>query len=109
MLRIATGSAAVIAFASLAIHFGFGQAYTVNPMRPGLAGITSHPNSMAPIMSIALMCSLGLQTRTIIGFIALRFCSIDHRDQPDPGSIHHHRHDDHAGGRPVCTAGLHQL
>lgn len=72
MLRIVTGSVAVIALASLTIHFAFGQAYTVNPMRPGLAGITTHPNNLAAIMSIGLLCSLGLQTKTAKGFILLR-------------------------------------
>ena len=72
MLRIVTGSAAAIALVSLAIHFAFGQAYTLNPMRPGLAGITSRPNNLAPIMSIALICSAGIQINTATGFIALR-------------------------------------
>ncbi len=72
MLHIVTCSVSVIAFASLTIHFAFGQAYTVNPMRPGLAGITTHPNNLAAIMSIGLLCSVGLQTQTIKGLVALR-------------------------------------
>lgn len=72
MLRIVTCSVTAIALASLAIHFAFGQAYTVNPMRPGLAGITTHPNNLAAIMSVGLICSLGLRTKTIKGFATLR-------------------------------------
>ncbi len=72
MLRIVISSVTAIAFASLAIHFAFGQAYTVNPMRPGLAGVTTHPNNLAAIMSVGLICSLGLQTKTIKGCVALR-------------------------------------
>ncbi len=72
MLKIITCSASAIAVISLLIHFAFGQAYTVNPVRPGLAGIASHPNTLAAIMSIALICSLGIHTNTIRGTIALR-------------------------------------
>ena len=72
MLKLITGSVATIALISLLIHFAFGQAYTVNPMRPGLAGTSSHPNTLAPIMSIALICSLGIKADTLIGIVTLR-------------------------------------
>jgi len=71
MLKMITLSAAAIAIISLTIHFAFGQAYTVNPVRPGLAGIASHPNNLAPIMSIALLLSLGIRAFNFQGKILL--------------------------------------
>lgn len=70
MLQLLTTSAAAIALVSLTIHFAFGQAYTVNPMRPGLAGITSHPNTLAPIMSIGFIASLGIHYKHAL----LKYC-----------------------------------
>lgn len=60
MLQIIFGSTSAVAFISLLIHFAFSGAYTVNPVRPGLAGISMHPNTLSPILSIGLILSLGL-------------------------------------------------
>ena len=65
MLVVMVSSTAVIAFVSIAIHFAFGQAYTVNPARPGLAGISIHPNTLAPVLSIGLLLSLGLTYHSV--------------------------------------------
>ena len=72
LLKITVSSVAVIALVSMLIHFGFGQAYTVNPARPGLAGTSTHPNTLAPIVSIALILSLGMVAQSFYGFVALR-------------------------------------
>ena len=60
MLQVILGSTSAVAFISLMIHFAFSGAYTVNPMRPGLAGISMHPNTLSPILSVGLILSLGL-------------------------------------------------
>lgn len=53
-----------VAFVSLALHLALPAPHTVNPARPGLAGISNHPNTFAPFVSIGLILSLGLSTRT---------------------------------------------
>jgi len=56
----------VVAFCSLAavlsilLHLALPAPYTVNPARPGLAGISNHPNTFAPFLSIGLTLSLGI-------------------------------------------------
>jgi O-antigen ligase len=74
MLLTIVGSTSAVAFISLLIHFAFSGAYTVNPARPGLAGITQHPNSLSPMLSIGLILSLGISFHTtslkILGRIA---------------------------------------
>jgi exopolysaccharide production protein ExoQ len=64
MLLTIVGSTSAVAFISLLIHFAFSGAYTVNPARPGLAGITQHPNSLSPMLSIGLILSLGISFYT---------------------------------------------
>ena len=72
MLRIVISSVALVAFLSLFVHFAFGQAYTVNPGRPGLAGTSTHPNNLAPLMSIAFIFSLAVKAKSLLGLISLR-------------------------------------
>ncbi|MEX0326951.1 MAG: O-antigen ligase family protein [Puniceicoccaceae bacterium] len=50
-----------VAAVSLLFHFVLPKDCTVNPGRPGLAGISNHPNTLAPILSIGLLLSLGLK------------------------------------------------
>jgi O-antigen ligase len=82
LLQLIVTSTAFIAFISIAIHFAFGQAYTVNPVRPGLAGISPHPNTLAPILSIGFILSLGLTYQSVrsmlMGRIAQAFLAIGH-------------------------------
>ncbi|MEM0970494.1 MAG: hypothetical protein AAGJ31_14155, partial [Verrucomicrobiota bacterium] len=49
----------IAAILSILLHFGLPKHCTVNPARPGLAGITNHPNSLAPCLSIGLILSYG--------------------------------------------------
>lgn len=60
MLHLIVGSTAAIALISLALYFVFPKEFSVNPARPGLAGISIHPNTLAPFLSIGFLLSLGL-------------------------------------------------
>jgi exopolysaccharide production protein ExoQ len=51
-----------IALVSLVVYTIFPKEYSVNPARPGLAGISVHPNTLAPFLSIGLLLSFGLDT-----------------------------------------------
>ncbi|NEQ67318.1 MAG: O-antigen ligase family protein [Symploca sp. SIO2D2] len=51
-----------VALVSIALHIALPAQHTVNPARPGLAGISNHPNTFAPFASIGLILSLGLRT-----------------------------------------------
>jgi O-antigen ligase len=46
---------------SLLLYLVLPSIHTVNPARPGLAGISTHPNTLAPFLSIGLILSLGLR------------------------------------------------
>jgi O-antigen ligase len=61
MLRTVYGFNVFVAGISILLHFILPESCTVNPARPGLAGISVHPNSLAPFMSIGLLISLGLK------------------------------------------------
>ena len=60
MARIATYVCASIAILSLFFHAVLPEGHTVNPVRPGLAGIANHPNTLAPFVSIGLILSLAI-------------------------------------------------
>lgn len=72
MLRTIVGATAIIAFVSLLMYFGLPKIYSVNPARPGLAGVSVHPNTLAPFLSIGLILSLGITSHTPREWLALR-------------------------------------
>lgn len=72
MLRTIVGATAVIALVSLLMYFGLPKIYSVNPARPGLSGVSVHPNTLAPFLSIGLILSLGITSHTPRGWFALR-------------------------------------
>ena len=51
------------AWVALAAHVVLPKACTTIPIRPGLAGIAGHPNSMGPPMALGIVVSLGMHTR----------------------------------------------
>jgi O-antigen ligase len=61
MLRTVYGFTVAVAGLSILFHFILPENCTVNPARPGLAGIAIHPNTLAPFMSIGFLISLGLK------------------------------------------------
>lgn len=63
------------AWISMILHFVLPKACTVNPARPGLAGISNHPNTLAPFLAIGLIVSLGLTERGKLK-VLLRLCQV---------------------------------
>jgi len=61
MLRTVVSFTTVVAAVSLILHVVLPEACTVNPERPGLAGIAIHPNTLAPVISVGLLLSLGFK------------------------------------------------
>lgn len=51
---------AAAAWMSILWFAAFPAAITTNPGRPGLAGISNHPNTLAPALAIGLVMSLGI-------------------------------------------------
>jgi exopolysaccharide production protein ExoQ len=60
MMRTVVGFTAVVAIISIGLYVALPPAYTVNPARPGLAGISNHPNTLAPFLLVGLLLSLGM-------------------------------------------------
>ena len=52
---------ATAAWVSLAWWLLFAPEITTNPGRPGLAGTSNHPNTLAPALAIGVIMALGLQ------------------------------------------------
>lgn len=65
MLKSVVYFTGLVAIASLLFHVVLPQYCTVNPERPGLAGISDHPNTIAPFFSIGFLLSLGLQSNDL--------------------------------------------
>lgn len=63
MLLTIVSATATIALISLIMYIALPQANSVNPARPGLAGVSVHPNTLAPFLSIGLLLSLGITSR----------------------------------------------
>ncbi|MCH6258089.1 O-antigen ligase family protein [Puniceicoccaceae bacterium K14] len=61
MIRTVVFFCGAVAFLSVVFYFILPSACTVNPGRPGLAGVAIHPNTLAPFLSIGLMLSFGFQ------------------------------------------------
>lgn len=72
MLRVIVGATATIALVSLIMYVALPQAYSVNPARPGLAGVSVHPNTLAPFLSIGLLLSFGLTSQSPREWLCLR-------------------------------------
>ncbi|MBC2603332.1 O-antigen ligase family protein [Puniceicoccus vermicola] len=60
MMRILVYFCTAAALLSLAFYVALPANITVNPARPGLAGISNHPNTLAPFLSIGLLLSFGM-------------------------------------------------
>ena len=76
MVKVIFCSCTVIAVSSLLLHFFFPEPYSVHPIRPGLSGISGHPNELAPFASIGLILSLCIPSGTFPVTVALRFGQI---------------------------------
>ncbi|MEM1331418.1 MAG: O-antigen ligase family protein [Planctomycetota bacterium] len=61
---------AAAAWVSLAWWLVLPPSITTNPARPGLAGVSNHPNTLAPVLSIGLVMSISLLPSTRIEHIA---------------------------------------
>jgi O-antigen ligase len=61
MLRSMVYFTAAVSTISLLLYAILPAIYTVNPGRPGLAGISNHPNTLGPFLSIGLLLSIGLR------------------------------------------------
>ena len=72
MFLILVYSSGAFAFLSLLFHITLPQNCTVNPGRAGLAGISVHPNTLAPFLSTGLLLSLGLVERNNRSRLLLR-------------------------------------
>ena len=57
--RLIVGVTGVAAWVSLAWMVAFAPEITTNPARSGLAGISNHPNTLAPALAIGLVMALG--------------------------------------------------
>ncbi len=60
MLRTVLYFCGTVSLISIILNLVLPDTFTVNPARPGLAGISNHPNTLAPFLSIGLILSLGL-------------------------------------------------
>lgn len=60
MLSILVYSGGAFAFLSLLFYIILPKGCTVNPGRPGLAGIATHPNTLGPFLSTGFVLSFGL-------------------------------------------------
>ena len=65
--RVALGVATAAGGASLLAFAALPAACWSIAERPGLAGVTSHPNTLAPIMAIGLLISLGVSPQGALG------------------------------------------
>ena len=72
MLQTIVYATAVIAGISLLMYFALPKIYSVNPGRPGLAGVAVHPNTLAPFLSIGLILSLGMSAQSSREWLMLR-------------------------------------
>lgn len=72
MLRTIVGATSVIALVSLIMYVALPQAYSVNPARPGLAGVSVHPNTLAPFLSIGLLLSFGITSHSPRQWLCIR-------------------------------------
>lgn len=74
LLLLATASG-LAAFVSLLWWAAFPASITTNPGRPGLAGISNHPNTLAPALAIGLVAALAIGVSGRAAHIA-RFTAI---------------------------------
>lgn len=75
------GICSAAALVSIAWMVAFPAEITTNPGRPGLAGISNHPNTIAPAFAIGLTLALGYPTRTfrtraLVKAICLPACAV---------------------------------
>ncbi len=61
MMRFVVYFCGAVSLISIALHLLLPEGHTVNPGRPGLAGISQHPNTLAPFLSIGLILSMGMR------------------------------------------------
>lgn len=66
----------LLALCSLALYLLFPSIYSVNPARPGLAGLSNHPNTIAPFLSIGFLLTFSLGAQTFTGKILLWGCKV---------------------------------
>jgi O-antigen ligase len=76
MQRVFLGGAGVAAWVSLIGSVILPPNRTSILERPGLAGVTAHPNTLAPCMAIAILISLGFTPRSSSARALLRFCQL---------------------------------
>lgn len=74
MARIIVYFCAAAATMSLLFYVVLPSGHTVNPARPGLAGIANHPNTLAPFVSIGLMLSPAIECGSQTEVRLLRIC-----------------------------------
>lgn len=55
-----------VALSSILWRFAFPMEITTNPGRPGLAGISNHPNTLAPALALGLVLGMSLSPRSRI-------------------------------------------
>ncbi len=67
LLAIASGLAASVSLVWWAV---FPPEITTNPGRPGLAGISNHPNTLAPALAIGLVMAIALEAHGRLSSIA---------------------------------------
>jgi|GEM_PF-2409588 len=70
MLHVVVIFCMMVAVVSLLVHIALPLPHSVNPGRPGLAGISNHPNTLSPIVSIGMILSFGLEAQSPKGKIA---------------------------------------
>jgi len=61
--RLLVGITGGAAWMSIVWMVALSPAITTNPARPGLAGISNHPNTLAPALAIGLVLALGTPLR----------------------------------------------
>ena len=76
MLRTVVFFVGVVASLSILFYIVLPTACTVNPARPGLAGVSVHPNTLAPFLSIGLILSFAFRAETGVDKLMLRVSQI---------------------------------
>lgn len=61
MIHFIVHSTFAISACSIILYLIFPAEFSVNPARPGMAGISNHPNSLAPFLSIGFIFSFAAQ------------------------------------------------
>jgi O-antigen ligase len=60
LLLLVVGFSSFLALVSILMWLLLPKVCSVNPARPGLAGVSNHPNTLAPFLSIGLLLSAGI-------------------------------------------------